>query len=243
MKSKDNLFADKKEIDDFTFDSKTATVFDDMVGRSVPFYPEIQRMIGEIAQKFYVPGTNIYDLGCSTGNTILNIANSLNEPARFIGCDYSHSMLEKAKEKINNNKFTCAHKFEYKHFDLNESIELDNVSVAIMCLTMQFVRPINRGRIVKVISNALMPEGVFIMVEKVVCSSSILNRMFIDFHLSFKKREGYSDLEIAQKREALENILIPYRLEENIKLISDAGFQNIEIFFKWYNWIGMLAFK
>ena len=95
---------------------------------------------------------------------------------------------------------------------------------------MQFIRPINRGRVVKAISDTLISEGVFIMVEKVVCSSSILNRMFIDFYLTFKKRRGYSDMEIARKREALENVLIPYRLEENTKRISDSGFQNIEVF-------------
>ena len=243
MTQKDNLFENERKVDDFTFDSKTAAVFDDMVSRSVPFYSEFQRMIGEIAQNFYVPGTNIYDLGCSTGNTIINVANSLNKPAKFIGCDNAKPMLEKAEAKINNSKFAYDHTFDFKQLDFNESFELNNVSVVVMCLTMQFVRPMNRGKVINIISNSLISEGVFIMVEKVVCSSSVLNRMFIDFYLSFKKRKGYSELEIAQKREALENVLIPYRLEENTKLISDAGFQNIEIFFKWYNWVGLFAFK
>lgn len=243
MKCKDDLFSNKRKVGDFTFNSDTVNVFDDMVSRSVPFYIEIQRMIGEIAQEFYVSGTNIYDLGCSTGNTILNVANSLNKPAKFISCDYSRPMLEKAKAKIDENKFPCDHEFDFKQFDFNKSFELNNASIVIMCLTMQFVRPISRGKVIKIINDALVPEGVFIMVEKVLCSSSMLNRMFIDFYHSFKKRKGYSNLEIAQKREALENVLVPYRLEENIKLISDAGFQNIEIFFKWYNWIGILAFK
>lgn len=243
MKNKDNLFEDKRKVGDFSFDSDTVNVFDDMVGRSVPFYTEIQRMIGEIAQEFYVPGTNIYDLGCSTGTTMINVANNLNEPANFIGCDYSEPMIEEAKAKINSLKFNCEHKFDYQQFDLNKDFEIKNASVVIMCLSMQFVRPINRSRVIKIISNGLVPEGIFIMVEKVVCSSSIFNRMFIDFYLSFKKRMGYSDLEIAQKREALENVLIPYHIEENTKLIKNAGLQNIEIFFKWYNWVGLLAFK
>ena len=129
---KDDLFANGKKVGDFTFDSETAIVFDDMVSRSVPFYTEIQRMIGEIAQEFYVSRTNIYDLGCSTGTTILNVANSLKEPARFIGCDYSRPMLKKAEAKINDNKFTCNHKFNFNQFDFNKSFELNNASVVIM---------------------------------------------------------------------------------------------------------------
>ena len=103
MKKKDDLFEGKKKVGDFRFDSNTAIVFDDMVKRSVPFYTEIQRMIGEIAREFYIPGSNIYDLGCSTGTTLINVANSLDGPAKFVGCDNSRPMLKKAKTKVNNS--------------------------------------------------------------------------------------------------------------------------------------------
>ena len=86
-------------------------------------------------------------------------------------------------------------------------------------------------------------DGCLILVEKVVGEDSLLNRLFIEHYHEFKQRNGYSEIEIAKKREALENVLLPYRLNENVELLKQSGFRAVDVFFKWYNFAGLLALK
>jgi len=239
---KDEVFKDKKDlVSDFNFKKEVAEVFDDMLNRSVPFYQETQRMIKEISADFAVPGTNIYDLGCSTGTTFLSIDKSIPQDVTFIGIDYSKDMLNKAKEKL--KKRGVPRKCQFIRADINTELPITNASVVIMNLTLQFVRPLYRKRVVKNIAKGINKEGCLILVEKVLSIDSKLNRMFIKYYYDFKKRQGYNEMEISQKREALENVLIPYRPEENRELLLDSGFKECDTFFKWYNFCGMLAIK
>lgn len=239
--AKDKIFRKRQQIIDFNFKKKTAQVFDDMLTRSVPFYNEIQRMTTEIAADFAVPGTNVYDLGCSTGTTLIDLDKYLPRDTAFIGVDYSEDMLVKAREKFKKNKVTRKHKFI--RADLNQSLQITNASVVILTLTLQFVRPLKRKAVIQNVARGINKGGCLILVEKVLSMDSMLNRLFIDYYYNFKKRQGYSQLEISQKREALENILIPYRPEENRDLLLECGFKECDIFFKWYNFCGALALK
>ena len=241
---KDRLFADpRKRIDDFNFGKDTAVVFDDMLGRSVPFYDEIQRMTGQLVADFVAPGTAIVDLGCSTGTTFLEIAKYVprDMDVRFVGIDNSHAMLDRARAKLAAAGFDRPVEFVYG--DLNEGVKIENASVVLLVLTLQFVRPFHRERLMKSIREGLSDNGCLILVEKVLGESSAFNRLFIRHYYEFKRQNGYSDLEIAQKREALENVLIPYRWEENKELLRQAGFSNIDMFFKWYNFCAAVATK
>jgi tRNA (cmo5U34)-methyltransferase len=120
---------------------------------------------------------------------------------------------------------------------------IQNASVVILNLTLQFVRPLQREKIIQQIANGLNPDGCLIFVEKVLTNNSTINQLYVKFHHDFKRRNGYSDLEIAQKRDALENVLIPYRFEENRALLLNNGFRACENFFCWYNFCGFLAIK
>lgn len=237
----DKLFATAQDPHDFNFGTETATVFDDMVSRSVPFYDEIQRMTCEIAASFAVPGTNLYDIGCATGTTLLALDNVINPAVHLIGIDNSSEMLDKAKAKL--AKSGNRQKIDFVNADLNDPPRIDNATVVIMLLTLQFVRPLNRDRLVKEILNGLCDDGCLILLEKVTGPCTMLNRLFIEYYYNFKRRRGYSDLEIAQKREALENVLIPYHNEENRNLLLKAGFQHVEEYFRWYNFSGLVAVK
>ncbi len=115
--------------------------------------------------------------------------------------------------------------------------------MVLMVLTLQFVRPLYRDTLIKAILQGLNENGCFILVEKVLGEDSVFNRPFIKYYYDFKKRNGYSELEIAQKREALENVLVPYRLLENREMLLRNGFRHCDVFFKWYNFCGMIAFK
>jgi tRNA (cmo5U34)-methyltransferase len=240
----DRVFATPRQrVDDFTFNNEVAAVFDDMVDRSVPFYQEIQRMVAELATDFAQPGTNLYDLGCATCTSFLQIDRVMPADAgvRFVGVDDSTEMLDKARTKLNAVKFHRP--FALEVGDLNSGVEIANASVVMLVLTLQFIRPLYRERLIKSIWRGLGDNGCVIVVEKVLGENSTFNRLFIKHYYEMKMRNGYSELEISQKREALENVLVPYRLEENKELFKGAGFRHVDTFFKWYNFCGMIALK
>jgi len=242
--AKDQVFAaPRPRVDDFTFNNEVAAVFDDMVDRSVPFYQEIQRMVAELATDFAQPGTNLYDLGCATCTSFLRIDQVMPADAgvRFVGIDDSSEMLDKARTKLNAVKFKRP--FHLEVADLNSGVDVSNASVIMMVLTLQFIRPLYRERLLKSLWNGLADNGCLIVVEKVLGENSTFNRLFIKHYYEMKMRNGYSELEIAQKREALENVLVPYRLEENKELLRRVGFRHVDVFFKWYNFCGMIALK
>ena len=238
----DRLFTQEgTESTDFKFDNKTASVFDDMVGRSVPFYDEIQRMVCELAADYAEPGTTIYDLGCATGTTLLALDPGVDPSVKFVGIDNSAEMLSKASAKIKEQKVkrSC----ELRESDLHNIERLDNASVIVMVLTMMFVRPLYRQRFVDILYEGLKPGGCLLLVEKLTIENSTLNRLYINYYYDMKRRHNYSESEIARKRESLENVLIPYRYEENAEMLRTAGFGTVEEFFRWYNFCGMIAVK
>ena len=221
----DQLFAQKQRaIKDFNFGEKTAAVFDDMLNRSVPFYPEMQRMIGEIAAEFAVEGSAIYDLGCSTCTSFIALDRLVKQGVRFVGVDSSQAMLDKAREKLTQHGVT--REYELQCADLNQPVHIENASLVIMNLTLQFVRPLYREKLIQNIAKGTRKDGCMVLIEKVLSKDSTLNRFFIKYYYAFKQRNGYSDLEISQKREALENVLIPYRVEENMELLTKSGFSH-----------------
>jgi tRNA (cmo5U34)-methyltransferase len=239
---KDRVFSEEiKKPSDFKFGGAVAEVFDDMVCRSVPFYDEIQRMIIELAADHAKPGTNLVDLGCSTGTTMIGIDPLVDKDVRFIGVDDSQAMLERCELKLHEVNITRP--YELRRADLHEDVVIENSSVVILCLTLQFVRPIYREKLLKRIYEGLVKGGVLIVSEKILAEDSLFNRDFISYYYDYKRRNDYSDMEISQKREALENVLIPYKLSENIKMLNEAGFNSVETFFKWYNFSGFIAAK
>ena len=238
---KDEVFREPQPVADFKFGAKVAAVFDDMLDRSVPFYQEVQRMIAEMAVDFAAEGSNIYDLGCSTGTTLLNLDASVASRVKFIGVDSSEEMLKRCRQKLTEHGFK--HEFELVCADLNRGIQIQNASMVMMVLTLQFIRPLYRDTLIKMILDGLNDNGCLILVEKVLGEDSVFNRLFIKYYYDMKKSHGYSELEISQKREALENVLVPYKLLENREMLLRAGFRYCDVFFKWYNFCGLVALK
>jgi len=239
---RDQVFARPIErVADFKFGEDVANVFDDMLARSVPFYAETQRMIGELAVDFAVDGSNVYDLGCSTGTTMVELDRLLSPGVNFVGVDNSEDMLVKCRSKLAENGFR--HPFELVCQNLNQGCRVENASVVLMVLTLQFIRPLQRERLLADIFRGMNENGALILVEKVLGEESLFNRLFIEHYYDFKRRSGYSDLEITQKREALENVLVPYKLVENREMLLRTGFRYVDTFFKWYNFCGIIAVK
>jgi tRNA (cmo5U34)-methyltransferase len=238
----DEIYRDPRgAVMDFVFDKNVVAVFDDMVSRSVPFYPEIQRMVAELGAAAAVEGSCVYDLGCSSGTTLAALHPLVPPGVQFVGIDNSPDMLERTAARF--REIGVDRPLRLASADLNQPMEIANASLVTLVLTLQFVRPLNRERLITDIHRGLNADGSLILVEKVVGEDPRFNRQFIDFYYEMKRRHGYSELEISQKREALENVLVPYTLQENLQLLARAGFRRTEVFFKWYNFCGIVATK
>lgn len=222
----------------FEFDEEVASVFDDMLNRSVPYYKEMQRLSINFACNFLKDEDIVYDLGCSTASTLIELSKNCKSKLNLVGIDNSQAMLNRAKNKA--KAFGVNIKFIN---DDMHNISYDNAKLILSNYTLQFIRPLQREKLVKKIYNSLQNEGIFIFSEKVISANSTLNKQSIDEYYAFKKTQGYSEFEIAQKREALENVLIPYTEDENKKMILDAGFTHCETIFKWVNFATFIAIK
>ncbi len=229
------------DVEDFRFNRQVATVFDDMVSRSVPFYGEIQRMVTEIAADFAAPGTRVYDLGCATGTTLEALGPAVDPTVEFVGLDNSEEMLERCRAKL--SAIARDRRLRLDWADLEQGLAVENASVVLMVLTLQFIRPLRREKLMRDIYAGMNENGCLLLVEKVLGEDSLFNRQFIKYYYDYKRRMGYSELEITQKREALENVLVPYKLLENRELLLATGFRYVDVFFKWYNFCGIVAVK
>lgn len=227
----------------FEFDEDVAAVFDDMLVRSIPFYQDMQSLVKSLIYKFIQlykkENIIIYDLGCSTASTLLHVESLItNKKIELIGIDNSSAMIKQAHHKINalNSDITLY---------LDDIIEFNykKTDIFISNYTLQFIRPLMREKFIKKLYTSLNKDGVFIFSEKLISQHKILNKILIDTYYEFKEKNGYSKYEIMQKREALENVLVPYSETENINMIKKCGFSHCEVIFRWGNFATFVAFK
>ena len=233
---KDNIFT-KPIKKQFEFDEEVAGVFDDMLLRSVPFYKENLNLQINILKNLLQKKDKVIDLGSSTGTFLIELSKKI-ENLNLIGIDSSNAMIKKAKEKAkafnSNANFIKA---DFLNYDLSNS------KAIIANYTIQFIRPLKREKLIQKIYNSLRNEGIFLMSEKLITENKKLNKIMIDLYYQYKKQKGYSEYEIATKREALENVLIPYTMQENIEMLKNAGFKDIDIIFRWNNFATFVGFK
>lgn len=237
----DKLYLADTVPEDFAFSDRVVEVFDDMLDRSVPCYQEVIKATARLLRLHLEPGDTVCDLGCSTGTSLLQIARLLEEQSlHLIGIDNSPAMLDKARLKAE-----MYGRQEAVHFILGDLSEVDcpGSSAFIVNYTLQFIRPLLRPALVKRLFDNLRPGGLLIVSEKTILADRRLNRTFIEIYHDLKRERGYSELEIARKREALENILIPFSTEENISLLQKAGFSPVTPFFQWFNFTSFVGCK
>ncbi len=237
----DRLYSNGRVTEDFSFNEQVAEVFDDMLDRSIPMYQTVIELTSAIIRRLGAPGSCIVDLGCSTGTTLLTLSRLLSDlDLSFVGIDNAPAMIDKARRKA--EMYSKATIIEFRRQDITEA-ELHGADVILCNYTLQFIRPMLRAGFVRKLYDVLTPGGMLIISEKVISPQSLLNRTNIDIYHDFKREQGYSELEIAAKREALENILIPFSVQENIDLLRESGFTEVDMFFKWINFASFIAVK
>lgn len=239
---RDSIFNKKqKHIPDFSFNHEVAAVFDDMVERSIPNYGEVHRIVADMVRRYLPSGATVYDLGCSTGTTIVlmdQTAKSVQKTINFIGVDASKAMLEKCQAKLDANNV----KAKLIEGDLL-NLEYESCDMVVMDYTLQFIPIEERTHLLTKIYDALKPGGRFVLAEKIASSQPGIQNIITDLYYDFKRRNGYSELEISQKREALENVMTPLTPIQQISMLEVAGFKEVDMVFRWYNFAAWLALK
>jgi len=220
------------------FTDNVAENFDAHVRKSIPLYEEVQRMVVDMSEWFVRDGSTIYDIGSSTGETILHLHNKhiAKQNVRYIGIDNSKGMVKQAQEKI------TAKNVKFLHRDVLKII-FDEADLVISLFTMHFLSAAERLQILQKAYQCLRDGGALIMAEKVLAEEGRINDLWTELYWDFKKRQGLQDDQILQKARSLRGILRPFTITENLKQLRMIGFKSIDIFFKWYNFAGILAIK
>ncbi|MDH5183284.1 MAG: carboxy-S-adenosyl-L-methionine synthase CmoA [Gammaproteobacteria bacterium] len=228
-------------VADFRFDESVAKVFPDMINRSVPGYSTLVNLIGVLAVRYVQPGSRIYDLGCSLGASTLSMLHHLQGvECQFVAVDNSAAMIERARVLLPSNSagtdvsLICA--------DIQD-VSIEDASVVVMNYTLQFLSLDERLAILQSIYQGLRPGGILILSEKIRLPEPEQDERFIELHHQFKKANGYSDLEISQKRSALERVLIPETIDTHSQRLLQAGFARVDTWYQCLNFVSLLAQK
>ncbi len=236
---KDRVFARRlQDVKAFEFNETVANVFHDMISRSVPGYGLLLRMIGLYANVFVQPGTRVYDLGCSLGEATLVIADQTSTVEReIIAVDNSAAMIEKCRQYPRSRG-----DIDWRCEDIQQ-VPIDNASLVVLNLTLQFLQPEERNAQLQRIYSGLVSGGVLVLSEKVTFTDELENRRMTQLYQAYKKTMGYSDLEISQKRNALENVLIPDTDRAHEERLLTLGFSEVYQCFRGFNFVSYLAIK
>ncbi len=243
MNSKiDQLFSTPiDKLGDWTFDEKVAEVFPDMVQRSVPGYSNIISMIGMLAERFVQPNSMIYDLGCSLGAATLSIRRNIkHENCHIVAIDNSLPMVERCKRHI--DAFKANTPVNVICDDIC-NIQMQNASMVVLNFTLQFLTPESRQQVLNKIYQALNPNGILVLSEKFSFTDSTIDDLLFNMHHDFKRANGYSELEISQKRNMLENVMLTDTVEIHNERLTKAGFTHINTWFQCFNFGSIIAIK
>lgn len=243
LSAADDIFANSSGVEvagQFTFDSAVARVFPDMIKRSVPGYAETVAMSGVIAGEYARDNTNLYDLGCSLGAVTLAMRHGVKvESCKIIGIDNSSAMIEQAGHYLALDEGSV--EVELMCADIT-SQPIENASVVALNYVLQFIAQDQRLDLLTHIAKGLNAGGALILSEK-ICFDDDEQPLQDKLHLDFKRANGYSELEIAQKRSAIENVLIPETESAHVARLKLAGFSRVIRWYQCFNFVSYLAIK
>ncbi|WP_374089717.1 carboxy-S-adenosyl-L-methionine synthase CmoA [Methylomicrobium lacus] len=240
--TKDSIYASPlADIEAFKFDAKVVDVFPDMIQRSVPGYQAIIAAIGLLAGRFARPDSVCYDLGCSLGAATFSMLQHIDAPnCRIVAVDNSAAMVSRFHERLQKDAPNA--NVQIRCEDIRD-ITIENASVVVLNFTLQFIPVEDRLAFLRKIQQGLLPGGLLILSEKLCFDDPRQQDLQTDMHHAFKRAQGYSDLEISQKRSALENVLIPETFAAHQGRLLEAGFNSAEVWFQYFNFASILALK
>lgn len=232
----------RNQVGQFTFDESVVDVFPDMIARSVPGYASILSMIEQLTRRFAKPRTNLYDLGCSLGAATRLMRGQAPADCVLQAVDNAPAMISRLRALLDSDQSSGGCQVELLQADVCD-VGFSNASFVVLNLTLQFVALERRPELLRSICQGLIPGGALLISEKICFEDVHQQRLLGELHHDFKRANGYSDLEIAQKRTAIENVLVPETIEMHCQRLRDAGFQQIVPWFQCFNFASILAVK
>jgi tRNA (cmo5U34)-methyltransferase len=234
--SADQLFArPQPHLVDFQFNQAVVDVFPDMIRRSVPGYETVLPISGMIAAAALPAGGRLYDLGCSQGaSTAAVLARLDDRECTIVGVDSSAPMLESARSLIADPRV------QFKQAEL-ESLPFERADVVLLNYVLQFLVPDDRLDLLKRIRAALRPDGLLLLTEKIHLDDAERDAAFDALHLDFKRANGYSELEVSGKRNALERVMRIDREAIHRERLRAAGFATTDLWFRCLNWASFIV--
>lgn len=240
--AKDEIFREAAtDAGSFEFNEAVAAVFPDMLRRSIPGYDASIEAIGTLAGRYVTAGTRCYDLGCSLGAATLAMRDNI----RAVDCeihavDLAPAMVQRCRNLIDADPGVT--RVTVEEADIRD-IAIRNASMVVMNYTLQFLPVDDRRQLIRRIHDGMVEGGVLVLSEKVADDDPVVNELLINLHHEFKRANAYSDLEIARKRTALENVLIPETTTAHIERLAQAGFQHSSVWLKFFNFVSIIAIR
>ena len=243
--SEDKIFENEDGSEPFRFNENVARVFPDMLQRSIPGYAASIEGIGSLAARYVRPGTTCYDLGCSLGAATLAMRHGIAEPCcRVVAIDTSTAMIERCRELIAEDDRLNGPEtqVDIAHHDIREA-HIANASMVVLNYTLQFVAPQDRDALVQRIYDGLNEGGLLVLSEKVVDDDAHMEELLVDLHHEHKRRNHYSEMEVARKRSALENVLVPETVSQHRARLERAGFSHSAVWLRYFNFVSIIAIR
>lgn len=243
---KDNLFAHGQDDGaPFEFNEAVADVFPDMLKRSIPGYRASIQAIGTLASKYVQANSRCYDLGASLGAAALAMRDAVRvEGCRIVAVDNSSAMVERCRDLLSTRARPKGAGAEVSVLEADISdVEIRNASMIVMNYTLQFLPLEARDATISRIAEGMNPGGLFILSEKVVDEDESVEEVLVNLHHDFKRRNLYSELEIARKRSALENVLVPESTTTHRDRLRRAGFAHVGIWLRYFNFVSIVAIR
>ena len=241
--STDDIFrTPQPNLVDFAFDQRVVDVFPDMIRRSVPAYETVVPLSALLAARHVPGGGTVFDLGCSRGATTAALLRFCAPGVQVVAVDNSAPMIEAAQagmtqlvgaEPASRVQWQCSRL---------QDVPITNADAVVMNYTLQFIPPAEREQALRHIAAGLVPGAPLIYAEKVVLDDPLAQDWANAMHLEFKRANGYSELEVAQKRTALEKVMIPDTVNTHLRRLETLGLERPCTWFSCLNWAAFIAY-
>jgi tRNA (cmo5U34)-methyltransferase len=242
---KDEIYRSAQDVEPFRFDERVAGVFPDMLRRSIPGYAASLEAIGSLAARYVRAGTNCYDLGCSLGAATL----AMRQGIAAAGCtifsvDVAPAMVTRCREIIaEDGRLNTPQTDVVVIEDDIRNVDIVNASMVVLNYTLQFLAPEDRDDMIARIHRGMNDGGLLVLSEKVVDENEHMEELLVDLHHEHKRRNDYSALEIARKRAALDNVLVPETVRSHRLRLERAGFRHTAVWLRYFNFVSIIAIR
>ena len=221
--------------------------YDDVIKKRVPLYNEIQTLMVSLlpfSKKEYL---RVLDVGCGTGETSVGLLKEF-PLSRVTGIDGSQDMLDEAAAKVKQTTwridFICQDmKACIYPLPQGEGQGEGGFDAIISAFSLHYLNEDEKKALLSKCRDALKPGGIFIDAEAVISPSAKVYQLYMEKWKDFQRSNGFSEDEIGAHMLKFVRDVKPLTVERQVCLMSEAGFTDVECYFKYLNWAVFGGYK